>query len=205
MKIYLYALLLLDMRTSDSAIAASIPTSLSVRVRLYASPTPDSNIFRFFAAPGDSRPWSDDDDTSTWALAMVLVPEILASKPFSLAPNPNVGSTFSSPSRIGRRQRSISLTPSFPSGLLARTSISVSFVTLEAREASGCEGGGFRLSTSKPSSKSSSGSRVRIDEVTSHHNVVKSFRIRQTLQVGARGLRRPNSNKRVNTGETNDR
>ena len=40
-------------------------------------------------------------------------------------------------------------------------------------------------------SASSSGSLVRIEEVTSHQIVVLSFRIKQTLHVGARGLRRP--------------
>jgi len=30
-----------------------------------------------------------------------------------------------------------------------------------------------------------------MEDVTSHHNVVRSSRIKQTLQVGARGLMRP--------------
>ena len=93
----------------------------------------------------------------------------------------SASSTFFSPSRIGLRQSNNSLTGSSLgplegfSLLLLLGGVAADLAALEetAVEASGT---------------SSSKVLVRIDEVTSHHTVVKSSRIRHTLQVGANGF-----------------
>ena len=101
-------------------------------------------------------------------------------------------STFSSPSRIGRRQSRSSFTSS-----LAGVEDSTSVGALPSDSLLGFEDilanstfFGF-MSSDEVSSDSSFRSRVQTEEVTSHQTVVKSLRMRQTLHVGAKGFRRP--------------
>jgi len=103
-----------------------------------------------------------------------------------------------SPSRMGRRHSKISW-----GAVTTLISAAERLLPVKEEEASAAasgkgeddEGGGggaiFLLSEEEDAVSSTSASLVRMDDVTSHQIVVKSLRMRQTLQVGAMARRRP--------------
>merc|ERR1712137_1247959 len=92
-----------------------------------------------------------------------------------------------SPSRMGLKQSKSSLSTSIDSPALSSPAVVAGGDFTDDFAL----GAFFLESPDTLSQDSSSRSLVRIDEVTSHQIVVRSFLMRQMLQVGAIGLRRP--------------
>lgn len=99
-----------------------------------------------------------------------------------------------SPSRIGRRHSKISW-----GSLLSLASAADRFLpfwVVVVAEAPSRDDVLLPTEVMDAVSSASSAPRLRIDDVTSHHSVLKSLRMRHTLQVGAIAWRRPAVQKR---------
>jgi len=191
---------LLDMAMSDSTAASS--SDLLSSCMLSSALVNSFRLFFLLDSPFAAGLASRVEDESSPPPLIVFVssPPLLGLVLLSSETTRCFGALLlQSPSRMGRRHSKISW-----GAVTTLISAAERFFPFKEEEAfaaasgkgeddKGGGGGGaiFLLSEEEDAVSSTSASLVRMEDVTSHQIVVKSLRMRQTLQVGAMARRRP--------------